>query len=616
MAIEISGPSKKIFLLKENSIIHLFEEQIKQTPYNIAVSEEDCNISYFDLDLKANMLAVYFSEIGIKKGDIVVVCVSKSVKQIVSLIGLLKLGAIYLPLSTEISNTRLEFVQKNSQFKYAIYNNLTKNKFSSNRNILGINIEEIFDKLNYSFEELDKLKHEARKISPTDPAYIIYTSGTTGFPKGVIASHGAVTNLVKKQNYIDISSKDTFLFLSPIEFDASTFEIWGALLNGARLILMPPGFPELKTIVDFIKKFGISILFLTTQLFNSLVDLHLEDLTNVEKLLFGGEQASAERVQKFLKDRNKNIWLCNIYGPTECTTFSTFFEINHPMFPKVPIGKPISNAFCVALNSEQKTVKEGEIGELYIGGAGVFLGYLNDPYLTSQKIIEYTDVAKNTKYQIFKTGDIVKALSNNNYEFVGRVDRQVKIRGFRVNLEEVENCIREYNKIYDAAVLPLEEKSYGINLIGFFVVKDEAGFKVQEFKNYFLSHHPMYMYPNKIIFVKALPLNNNKVSYEKLFEIYEEIKTSLLPLKNKGHEIDTLTNKIIEIWKAELNLADVDIHDDFFDLGGHSLIFINILSKFQKEINFPELKNLSIIDLFSYPTINSLVNYVRNEQDV
>jgi bacitracin synthase 3 len=604
--------SKFVTALNNRSIVKLFEEQVEKNPHNIAIIKDNIEVPYIDLNKKANIFSAHLSKLGVKKGDIVVVCMAKSIEQIISIISILKLGALYLPLSSEITRSRLNFVHMNSGFKFAIYDVFTYAKFTFLDNVLSINAIEINNEPGNFKEKPNQFRQNDVTVSSVDPAYIIYTSGTTGAPKGVIAPHGGVIRLVKDQNYIEITSKDTFLLLSPVEFDASSFEIWGPLLNGAKLILMPPGFPELNTIARFIEKYKVSILFLTTQLFNSLVDLHLEALNKVEKILFGGERASVTHVQKFMKNNGSNKLLCNIYGPTECTTFSTFYEIKSSTLQCIPIGKNISNTFTVVLDEENNIVKEGEIGELHIGGPGLFLGYLNDESLTNQKIIEYVDEVKNKKYKLFKSGDLVKVLDDQNYEFIGRIDRQIKVRGFRVYLEEIENSLREYKDIKDVSVIALEQ-NHGVKLIAFLLVCQKDEFKLSELKDYFFSHHPAYMYPNKHVFIDSIPLNaSGKIAYDKLTETYEtdlgidEIK------KVVSRQTDELSDEIIKIWKNELSCEDITVYDDFFDLGGHSLIIMNILSKLHQQSKFPELKKLSAIDLFKFSNVDSLVTHIKS----
>lgn len=582
------------------NISDIFFNRVEKNPEKTAIIDGHCILTYRELDYLSEQLAFYFFSVGIKKGDVVGVCLIKAYKPIATMLALLKLGAIYLPISTEVTQSRFQYVIDNSGCKFFILDSETFPKYHL------IHCEMI--NVDHAINEIEKFSNLSNALvnkASNEIAYVIYTSGTTGKPKGVLASQKAVVNLVCNPGYVNITEHDVFLQLSPIEFDGSTFEIWGALLNGATLVLMPSGWPQLEVIAEKIKQYDVSIMFITTKLFNSLVDFKLDALSTVKQLYFGGEQASIEHVKKFM-EKNDYSQLHNIYGPTECTTFSTCYKITKdiPNGKNIPIGKAINfGVETLVLSDDLSIVSEGEVGELYIGGIGVSPGYLNDFSLTEQKFIELPLFSSKGKF--FKSGDLVRVLDDGNLEFLGRNDRLIKVRGFRVYLEEIENVIKEFPLIEHVAVIYVEENKEK-TLIAYLVPKANQLIDLAAFKTFFLKKNPQFMLPTKIFILEDIPMTSSgKVDYKKLSDLAEKHHKKLTT-KNL-ESFSELEAEIHRIWCKELNLEQIEITDDFFDLGGHSLKVINIIEVF-KHSQHKILHKVSIIDLFKYSTIKDLVN--------
>ena len=289
-------------------------------------------------------------------------------------------------------------------------------------------------------------------------AYVMYTSGSTGKPKGVAVTHKNIVRLVKNTNYANFTSDEVFLQFAPISFDASTFEIWGSLLNGARLALMTPGAASLDELGRALKRYQVTTLWLTAGLFHLMVDTHLDDLRGLKQLLAGGDVLSAPHVRKVVTEL-KDCRLINGYGPTENTTFTCCYPVDNPasINGSVPIGRAISNSYVYVLDKHLNPSPVGIPGELYIGGDGVARGYLNQPELTAAKFI--TDPFRNGDgTQLYKTGDLVKRRSTGELDFLGRIDSQVKVRGYRIELGEVETVLAQHDSVRDAVVIVRKDR--------------------------------------------------------------------------------------------------------------------------------------------------------------
>lgn len=605
MSKNVGAKTKQVLYSNPSNIVTLFQEQVSLSPNHLAIIDSENQITYESLDKISNQFARYLLQLEIEKGTLIGIYLKRSIEMIIIILAILKVGCTYLPISLIYPEKRVKKIVSDSSIKIVIGDSKTLQNLSS-LDITKVSIDQQWQKIT----QQDKNSFPIQN-GYDDIAYVMYTSGSTGAPKGVIAKHSSVTRLVKNQNYVEITNNDVFLQISPYDFDGSTFEIWGALLNGAKLVLMPHGYPELNVIVDKIENLHISILFLTTQLFNSLVDHRLESLIKVKQILFGGEVASIHHVKKFFSVQNE-CKLTNIYGPTESTTFATYYPISSA--PKndapLPIGKPISGVEAFVLDNQMALITAGMTGELYIGGSGVAGGYLNDEALTAKNFLPNPFSTKLDE-RIYKTGDMVKYDHNDNIELVGRVDNLVKIRGFRVALEEIEYTIkRNYLSVKNIIVRQFHNNEYESMLIAYIVPVDISMFNLKELKDSLELHLPLYMLPSKYIIAENFPLNHNgKINFPKLLSLSED---SLSATKSPEAFSCELQIEIANAWKEELDIDEVTIHDNFFDIGGHSLKAINILDKFHKNAKNKYLKRLCIVDLFKYSTIDTLSTYILN----
>lgn len=435
-------------------------------------------------------------------------------------------------------------------------------------------------------------------------AYVMYTSGSTGKPKGVSIEHRSIVRLVKNTDYVDFGEAETFLLYAPISFDASTLELWGSLLNGAKLAIAPPSKLSTKELGELIESRGITTLWLTAALFHQMVDEHPDVLQNVKQLIAGGEALSVRHVEKMIANLG-NRKLVNGYGPTENTTFTTC----HAMTTKsrigrsVPIGVPISNTQVFILDKRLQPVPTGVHGELYVSGDGLSRQYLNRPGLTAEKFIP-NPFSPEPGARMYKTGDKVRFLSDGTIEFLERYDHQVKIRGYRIELGEIETTLAQHPQIKDAVVLCREDVPGDKRLVAYTVVENKESFKITALRQYLKERLPAYMTPAAFVFLDALPLTSNgKINRDKLPEPEFQRPDSRNALASPKTETE---KKIVQIWNEVLRLDAIGIHDDFFELGGHSLLAAQVINRIRGIFDL----EIPLSRIFEHPTISGLGEYI------
>ena len=509
---------------QDKCIHQLFEEQVERTPDAVALVFEGDQLTYGELNVKANQLAHYLQGLGVGPEVLVGICVERSLEMIVGLLGILKAGGAYLPLDPEYPQERLQFMLQDAGVSVL----LTQERF--------------IDKLPEHQGELfclDTNWHLIAKSSQDNPnantqatnlAYAIYTSGSTGQPKGVEVVHRGVNRLLFGVNYVHLDATQRFLQIAPISFDASTFEIWGALLHGARCVLFPGNIPTAKSLSHEIHKHGITILWLTAALFNAIVNDDPQALLGIKQLLIGGEALSVRHVRKALSTLPLTQ-IINGYGPTESTTFTCCYAIPRQLetaIESIPIGRPIANTQVYILDEHLQPVSVGARGELHIGGAGLARGYLNRPELTEEKFI--ANPFDNSK--LYKTGDLARYLPDGNIEYLGRIDNQVKIRGFRIELGEIEAILKQHPAVLETAIVVSQDVTGHKYLVVYIVLKNSKAISRSELRGFLFDKLPDYMIPGVFIMLDALPLTpNGKVDRRVLKEDAKK-----LPLKESEVE--------------------------------------------------------------------------------
>ncbi len=583
---------------RDRPIHALFEEQVQNNPNAIAVVYEDQQISYQQLNNKANQLAHYLKNLGVGADVLVGICVERSIDMVVCLLGILKAGGAYVPIDSSYPQERLIYMLEDAH----IHTLLTQEHLlpslkdqASDQPLTVIYVDRDWHNI-----DLHRLQDNPIISTTGDNlAYVEYTSGSTGKPKGVCIRHRGVVRLVKDTNYIKFHPDLVFLQLAPISFDASTFEIWGSLLNGAKLAIMPPQMPSLEELGQAIQKYRVTTLWLTSGLFNLMVDERLEDLYPLHQLLTGGDVLSVPHVQKVLQ-KFPNCQLINAYGPTENTTFTCCYSMTEltKFGTSVPIGRPISNTSIYILDGALQPVPIGVSGELYIGGDGLAVGYLNNEQLTAERFIPNPFTSSSTEC-LYKTGDLARYLPDGNIEFLGRIDFQVKIRGFRIELGEIESLLSQHPQVQETIVIALADQNTNKQLVAYVVPKQEE-LTSHDLRTFLKQKLPDYMMPAFFVFMDRLPLNlNGKVDRRAL----PAPDLSSLSLESSFVPPSTPTEQAIaKVWQEILKIEQIGIHDNFFELGGNSLIATQVMSRLPQILAL----DLPLSLLFELPTIGEL----------
>lgn len=577
---------------KDQAIQELFEEQVQKTPDKIAVVFDERMLTYQELNEKANSLARILRSKGVVQDTIVGIMVERSIEMVVGILAILKAGGAYLPIDSKYPVDRVTFMLQDSGTNILLtHRQLTKNY---NLELDEIDLE---DGSQYAGDNsnLDCVNTQA------DLAYIIYTSGSTGIPKGVMVEHRNVVRLVKNTNYIEFKEDDRILQTGAIVFDASTFELWGALLNGLTLYEVEEEvILNAKKLSKALQKYEITTLWLTSSLFNQLAVQDNKMFDGLRTLLVGGDVLSPKSINS-VRNSCSRISIVNGYGPTENTTFSVCFNIDKNYEDNIPIGKPISNSTAYIVDKYGSLQPVGVPGELWVGGDGVARGYLNRPELTNEKFCK--DIF-NEGGKLYKTGDLVKWLPSGNIEFLGRIDQQVKIRGFRIELGEVESAILTYDKVKEAVVITKENDSYNKHICAY-VVSDED-LALSNIRKHVQKKLPEYMIPSSFIQIEKMPLTKNgKIDKAKLLQMEGKMINATEYVEPVG-EVEV---KLKQIWEDVLQVSHIGATDNFFEIGGQSLNATVVIAKIHKELNV----NLPFKELFRNPRLRDLANYIESE---
>jgi amino acid adenylation domain-containing protein len=561
---------------RDKCVHELFEAQVEQSPDAVALIFGDEQVTYAELNSRANRLAHYLRGLGVGPESPVGVCMQRSVELIVGLLGILKAGGAFVPLDPAYPAERLAFMLEDARMVAL----LTLEEQSDKLRALGVRALA----LDTQRELIDVQPNDnpLNTSAADNLAYVMYTSGSTGQPKGVSVPHRGVVRLVKENTFARLDAREVFLQLAPVSFDASTLEIWGSLLNGARLVLMPPHAPSLEEIGKALVEHRVTTLWLTAGLFNQMVDERLAELAQVRQVLSGGDVLSVMHVEKFLEASCGRGTLVNGYGPTENTTFTCCHPLNGPgeVGASVPIGRPIANTNVYVLDDRMQPVGIGVPGELCIGGDGLARDYLNSPGLTAEKFIPHPFGARPGA-RLYLTGDVVRYAPDGTIEFIGRRDNQVKVRGFRIELGEIESALAVHPLVSGCAVLAREDVPGEKRLVAYVTLEQGDAPAVGEWRAFLKERLPDYMIPSAFVVLEEFPLTpNGKVDRRALPKpAAPELESSMAAPRTPTEEI------LAGIWTQVLGLERVGVHDDFFELGGHSLSATQLISRVREAFN-------------------------------
>jgi amino acid adenylation domain-containing protein len=582
-----------------NRCIHeLLEQVAAETPGSDAILSEDLVVSYGELNRQANRIARYLQRRGVRRGAIVGVFLPRSPQLVSAILAILKSGAAYLPLDRDCPPARLEFMVRNAGAGIVV----ADSEFTGPDGSQVIALDRVQGDI--AAEDGDNLTHAS---AAGDLAYVMYTSGSTGEPKGVGVCHRSVVRLVRNVDYVDLGPHRTLLHLAPVAFDASTFEIWGALLNGGRLALAPDGPPDLAQLETLLVRHRVCTLWLTSGLFNAVVDSRPQALRHVEQLVTGGDVLSISHVLRALDLLPSKGRLINGYGPTEGTTFTCCEQITRSLpegLNSIPIGRPIANTRVYVLDSRLQPVSVGVEGELFIGGDGVATGYLNRPELTADRFIP-DPFGPDSNAHLYRTGDQVRWLPDGRLEFRGRIDNQVKVRGYRIELEEIELTLARHPRVSEAIVVAPENGAGERELVGFIVPTGgvEAPTPV-DLRSFLRTRLPEYMAPSTFVAVQAFPLTaNGKIDRRALAALRQTHHGSW---SNNAAPLTPVEEIIAGIWTETLGIDHVGAYDDFHDVGGHSLAAVRIIDRINRQLG----GRLELSDLLRSPTVAGLAGCV------
>ena len=598
--IEESGQLADPVQQHAQALHEIFQGVAHVNPLSVALTFRGEDISYKELNRRANRVAHRLINLGVGPESPVGLAIGRSAEFIIGVLAIVKAGGAYVPLDPTYPRERLNYMLGDVHPDVV----LTAEDEIDVDAPWARTVRVTADVSDFAMESEENPETE---VGPRNAAYVMYTSGSTGNPKGVVIEQRSIIRLVCEPDYITISPLDTFLQLSPTSFDASTLEIWGALLNGARLVIMPSGPPSLQNIGRMVEQEQVTTLWLTAGLFHAMIDEQLPSLATVRNMLAGGDVLSPKHVERFL-DAHRSAILINGYGPTEGTTFTCCHQLRYgdPIGKTVPIGRPISKTRVLMLDESSNQVSLGEVGELYIGGEGVARGYLNQSELTAERFVRniYSTDSSDVMY---RSGDLVRVRPDGVIEFVGRKDNQVKIRGFRVELGEVEVCLRRHPAVRHAVAIVVENGIADKAIHAFWTAKAGNIAASNEVLHAAGEHLPSYMLPASLTRLDSLPLTENgKVDRKRLLEIAQRNvsrETTYLPPS------DPLEVELIEIWEEVLGVSRIGVRDDFFLLGGHSLLAARMFARVAERLH----KNLPFAILFQGATIEKLAQVIRSE---
>lgn len=549
------------------TIVDLFEEQVKLTPNNIAITIKNETITYKELNNKSNQLAYFLIQKGITKGIKVAIRINKSIEMVIGILAIIKAGGCYLPIDLSYPMERIEFMIDDSKAKLLLTNK------KSNISIKNIEVIEIDNKEVYT----SNTNNPKIDISSDDLLYIIYTSGSTGTPKGTMLTHKNVVRLMKNDKYLfDFSDKDIWTMFHSVAFDFSVWEMYGALLYGGKLVLVPEDIAKSPLeFLNLLRKEKVTVLNQTPTFFYNLLDCELKNKDKdlcVRYIIYGGEALKPNLVKAW-KDKYEFTKLINMYGITETTVHVTYKELSNDDMEKCDsnIGKPIPTLKVYILDKKQRLLPLGIEGEICVAGAGVSKGYLNREELNKQKFIKNP---YNDKEILYRSADSAILKSDGNLYYRGRIDTQVKIRGFRVELGEIESKLLKHPSISKCIVLADKNSDKDSHLVAYIVCNKDV--KIEELKTYLKDLVPPYMIPNYFVKIKQMPLNSNgKVDrkYLKTLNYTIEQQSAYVEPRNEFEKV------LANIVESELKIKKIGIDEDIIELGADSLSLMRITAE-------------------------------------
>ncbi len=588
-------------------IADAFERTAAAVPASIAAFQKGRPpLTYGELDRISAGLSVRLLDAGAGPGRFVALGASRSIEALVAIVAIIRAGAAYVPIDPAYPDAQVRDILADVAPVVVLANTCMRERLQAYAGTAPVlPLEPLCNDSGADRATSTSLRAGS---AVDDPIYCMFTSGSTGKPKGVVIQHRGVSRLIIGQDFCTLGADEVVLHFAPLQFDASTFEIWAALLNGGTLAIVAEDRPSLDDLAATLREYKVTTAWLTAGLFHLMVDSHLETLAGLRQVLAGGDVLSPEHVRRFLSAAPQ-CRLINGYGPTENTTFTACATVSSGPWPSssVPIGLPIAGTQVFIVDEDLRPVNPGTPGHLVTAGAGLAAGYLNRPELTAQKfVIAPAPIAQ----RVYLTGDLARVLPNGEIEFLGRIDRQVKIDGKRIEPGEIEQALRACDSISDAAVI-VEQTATGVKrLLAFVAVGErpqEAMTALAERANQSVrASLPEFLWPTRVVPVASLPITRNgKVDRAALLE---RMNVQSAAAEETGGELE---DRISAIWKAALGLAQVGLDDVFFDLGGRSLQWMQVHAALQDLSG----RKIAIPETFARPTVRLLAEFLRENPE-
>jgi aspartate racemase len=585
---------------RDACIHEVFERQAARNPGSTALVFNNRQLSYRELDARANAFAARLRNLGAGSGALVAVRMERSLETVVVVLGVLKAGAAYVPIDPADPAARWHGLLAAIGARFLVSDGPPQDGMPDGVELVDLNAS----------SRQESGSNRGANAGPLDPACIFFTSGSTGPPKAVAVPHRAILRLLLGIDYVRLGPAETLLQMAPLSFDAATFELWGALLHGGRCVLYPERVPTIAVLGDILLRHRVTTLWLTTALFNLVIDEAPDILGNLRQLLVGGEALSVGHVRRAMT-LLPSTQLINGYGPTEATTFTCCHPVREPPpegARSIPIGKPISNTEAHVLDSALRPLPVGAPGELYIGGDGLALGYLNQPELTAQKFIP-SPFNGHPGARLYKTGDLGRRLPDGTIEFLGRLDDQLKISGYRIEPAEIQAALEAHPGIRQSAVIARHDSAGGKYLAAYVVPRGDE-IQVAELRSWLGTRLPLHMVPSQFVTIDALPLTpNGKLDRKALAAMAPDY-----PQADPGFATPATPSEIMiaAIWQEMLGAQSIGVDTPFFDLGGHSLLAVRMLARLQAAVG----RDIPLATLFAHPTIRELAREIDSGEAI
>jgi amino acid adenylation domain-containing protein len=611
--LPVSGEGGESQALTPEACLHeLFEAQVERTPEAIAVVFEDESLTYKELNRRANQLARYLQALGVAPEVLVGLYVERSLDMVVGMLGILKAGGAYLPLDVAYPQERLAFMLQDAGVSVLLTQQHLEAGYQSSAPAPQ-SLRVICLDREWSAIAQENSENLCRSATADNLAYVIYTSGSTGKPKGVLVSHSNVVRLFEAtQPWYHFDENDIWTLFHTYAFDFSVWELWGALLYGGRLVVVPylvSRSPE--AFYELLSKAAVTVLNQTPSAFRQLIWAEHASTTtpklSLRLVIFGGEALDLASLEPwFDRHGDQSPRLVNMYGITETTVHVTYRPLAAADLRTARgsmIGSAIPDLHLSILDQRLRPVPIGVPGEMYVGGPGLARGYLNHPALTAERFVP--DPFSSSALRLYKTGDLARYLPDGDIEYLGRIDHQVKIRGFRIELGEIQATLSQHPTVQEAVVLAREDTPGERYLVAYVVPNQEQALSTHDLRRFLQEKLPDYMAPAVFMPLDAMPLTPNG-----------KVDRKALPIPDQGRPDTGVTyiaprtpaeEAMAKIWAELLHVETVGIHDDYFDLGGHSLLGTQLISRIRDTFQV----ELPLRTLFEEPTVAGLVQSIE-----